>query len=187
MGKVKQQEMAPGKDPILFLDYDGVLHRGGAIASRSTGVIKSELPIYQLFEFEPLLDAVLAQYPDVKIVLSTSWVYQKDGLRESMSRLSPGLRERVIGTVFHDSGLSAEVFHGMRRGDQVLQYVQRHNLVHNRWMALDDRDDGFESFLENLVQPYEFAGIGDPTVLRRLHAKLEFWRWQADAAAAKSS
>lgn len=181
MKKAKPQEVAPDrKPPIIFLDFDGVLHRGGASVSKATGVIQPDLYLYKLFEFEQLLATVLEPYPFVKIVLSTSWVYQKDGLRESMSRLSEGLQDRVIGSVFHDSGLKAKAFREIPRGEQVLQYVRKNDLRPHRWIALDDRDDGFEAVKHNLVKTYEYAGLADVPVLTRLYQKLNCFAWQEE-------
>jgi len=154
----------------------------------STGVIKTELQLYALFEFEPLLAALLAAHPDVKIVLSTSWVHQApDGLRLAMDQLSSGLRARVIGSTFHSSGLPADVFAKIQRGEQVMQYVRKHNIGSDRWLALDDRRDGFDAVQENLLQTYPYAGIADPGVLRQLLSQLDLWKMQDKKLAARTA
>jgi hypothetical protein len=52
--------------PVLFLDYDNVIHRWGAYRTRH-GVMPSD-PGTTLFEFAPLLEALLAPYPGLQIV-----------------------------------------------------------------------------------------------------------------------
>ena len=58
----------------IFLDYDGVLHGGGATRHRKPPTIRAEIPGHELFEHTHVLEAVLDPYPAVQLVLSTSWV-----------------------------------------------------------------------------------------------------------------
>ncbi len=51
--------------------FDGVLH--------SYEDDRFDISEHVLFKFEPLLEAKLAPYPQVKIVLSTTWVKNKTG------------------------------------------------------------------------------------------------------------
>lgn len=55
---------------ILFLDFDGVLHPDAAFLVKGRPTLKAE---GQLFMWAPLLVDVLADFPEVQIVLSTSW------------------------------------------------------------------------------------------------------------------
>lgn len=85
---------------ILFLDFDGVLH---PISSRiirqeaGTLVIEQDQEGEPLFCRVPLLAAVLRDFPEVKIVLSTSWVryVPKAALLQPLE----GLADRVIGSL----------------------------------------------------------------------------------------
>ena len=53
-----------------------------------------------LFEYAERLEGRLRHYPDVQIVLPTSWVRVK-GFNHSRKRLPADLRERVIGATWH--------------------------------------------------------------------------------------
>lgn len=52
-----------------------------------------------LFEWMPILDELLAPYPEFRVVLSTSWVRAKS-LAFATSRLSPSLRSCVVCATF---------------------------------------------------------------------------------------
>ncbi|SIT39477.1 conserved hypothetical protein [Paraburkholderia piptadeniae] len=59
-------------------------------------------PGHALFEHCALLEETLAPYPEVSIVLSTSWVRRYRGsIRRVSRRLTPALRARVIGSTYH--------------------------------------------------------------------------------------
>lgn len=68
---------------VLFLDFDGVLHPAG-IAPGSC------LP----FEWLPALEQALGQWPDVSVVVHSSW-REQFGLDDLRDFLSP-LRTRVV-------------------------------------------------------------------------------------------
>jgi hypothetical protein len=90
-------------EPILYLDFDGVLHHEAVFFSPSKGLyIKAEQASvgHVLFQHAPLLIEMLDPHPDIKIVLSTSWVRQY-GCYRVAKRLPQALRERVIGATFH--------------------------------------------------------------------------------------
>ncbi|MDQ5877834.1 MAG: hypothetical protein QG638_566 [Pseudomonadota bacterium] len=58
---------------ILFLDFDGVLHSSEVYLIRRQPVLRAEEGM-TLFQHAPLLVDALAERPDIRIVLSTSWV-----------------------------------------------------------------------------------------------------------------
>lgn len=162
---------------VLFLDIDGVLHRG--IARRSGSRIESSAPgVVELFEFAPVLDELLRPYPDVGIVLSSDWAivlgtqYTVDAIPLST------LRERVIGATYEDSIFNAYFWFAVPRGYQVLDYVSRHSPL--TWLAVDDRKDGFESCHDRLVHCQTDAGLGDPAVVEVSRERLQS-RFSEDA------
>lgn len=55
---------------ILFLDFDGVLHSDAAYLVNGRPTLKAE---GELMMWVPLLEDALADFPEVQIVLSTSW------------------------------------------------------------------------------------------------------------------
>ena len=108
---------------IIYLDFDGVLHDEDVIWTRQSG-ISMRTPERTLFEWEPILVDLLAPYPDVQIVLSTSWVRVK-GFSYAKGRLSAPIRDLVIGATFHKQLMNADVFASMSRGMQVWEDVLR--------------------------------------------------------------
>lgn len=154
---------------FLFLDIDGVLHRGNSYVAGHC-IVSSAPGHIELFEYTPVLDEVLGPYPSVKIVLSSDWAY-RFGLDYTRSQLpSSSLRERVIGATYVGCEFDERFWPILSRGAQVLDYVRRYALV--SWMAVDDRSDGFESCRERLVHCQSECGLGDPAVVELLRCRL---------------
>ncbi|QNT63320.1 hydrolase, partial [Ralstonia solanacearum] len=57
---------------VLFLDFDGVLHRGNSYLTPE-GIVSSAPGRIELFEYAAILDRLLEPYPLVEVVLSTDW------------------------------------------------------------------------------------------------------------------
>lgn len=87
--------------PVLYLDYDGVLHPdevyrvGDKIVLRMDG--------FALFEWCSILETLLAPYPELQIVLSSSWV-RVVGFDDALARLPDRIRRRVVGATWHMQG-----------------------------------------------------------------------------------
>lgn len=122
---------------ILYLDFDGVLHPDeafqdakGCVYLRGAG---------QLLEHAPTLADILSPYPDLRIVLSTSWVRMKS-FAWVRRRLPLDLRERVIGSTWHShygrDSMELEWWREATRYRQILRDVQRRSP--SQWLALDD-------------------------------------------------
>ncbi len=112
---------------ILFLDYDGVLHPDPCLNSR------------RLFENVPRLNASLEEFPEVCLVLSTSWRTMQ-GLKELMSPLPEGLQSRVLGTTPIFSSFTAPP-HLMpyKRHAECVQWMVDNDQSDRDWFAVDDR------------------------------------------------
>lgn len=152
---------------VLYLDFDGVLHHENVWWHPKRGAYIFETH-YQLFEHLELLEQLLAPYPAVQIVLSTSWV-RRYGMTKSAKFLGP-LRERVIGTTFH-SRMDVELFSEMPRGLQVWSDVVRRRPA--KWLALDDVDDGWPAEAQgNFLKTDDVLGISESSVLASLKDKL---------------
>ncbi|WP_321927851.1 HAD domain-containing protein [Paraburkholderia guartelaensis] len=141
---------------VLFLDFDGVLHRLAAVRTRRG--IASTSPSIRLFEFAPILVECLAPYGEVKIVLSTSWVHHL-GYQRAKNALPPVLSERVVGATYHSKYFDAEMWPSRARGTQILRYVLTHRLT--SWLAIDDEIVGFGDYLSHVVICDENVGLGD--------------------------
>jgi hypothetical protein len=104
----------------LFLDYDGVLH---------------PWPIKRAFEHAPALARRLLPHPEVRIVLSTSWV-GKLGLEAAKAQLPPALSRLVVDSTATALGFEQ---HSLNRAEQIERYLAlpRWPKIHH-WVVLDD-------------------------------------------------
>lgn len=155
---------------VLYLDFDGVLHPENVWRRRGWGPTVASPPGHRVFEHAELLAVLLKPYPDIRIVLSTSWVRVFRSVRKVARRLPDELRGRVVGATYHRE-MSAEAFQGMPRGMQVWADVLRR--LPEAWIALDDTDEGWpERCRAHLVHADPVFGISAPAVLAELQEKL---------------
>lgn len=114
---------------ILFLDFDGVLHRGTSGTFRKV----------------PLLDKFLAAHPHVGVVLSTNWRMSEDlaSLKDYFTDL--GTARRIFDVI---PDLPA-VRHGSRQREIEL-WLRLHQFT-GRFTALDDSPDLFDPCWEHLL------------------------------------
>lgn len=154
---------------ILYLDYDGVLHHENVLWHPSRGVYLDAPAQYVLFQHVDLLDAWLEPYPDVRLVLSTSWV-RTFGFSRAARRLPPRLRARVIGATYH-SQMNRQVFAAIPRGMQVWEDVQRRQP--RDWLALDDDVEGWpDECRDKHIRTHLHEGLSAPDVSATFKAKL---------------
>lgn len=154
---------------VLYLDFDGVLHHENVLWHPRKGAYLCAPSRYTLFQHAGLLAELLEPYPEVKIVLSTSWV-RSYGCANTAKRLPDALRQRVIGATFH-SRMDEALFVDTPRGVQVWRDVVRRNP--KDWLALDDDPEGWPTWcLSNCIQTHEHEGIGDPAVLAMIEERL---------------
>ena len=155
---------------LLYLDFDGVLHHHDVWWHERIGPYMRAPEEYKLFQHLPLLEAVLAPYPSVKIVLSTSWV-RRYGCAKAAKQLGPRLRQRVIGATFH-SRMSEDLFTALPRGKQVWDDVQRRSPL--GWIALDDDDHGWPpEYAGHLVKTHPKEGLSCRNAQQAFRAALE--------------
>lgn len=154
---------------VLYVDYDGVLHHENVLWHPKIGAYLSAPDGYVLFQHAELLERMLAPYPEVQIVLSTSWV-RRYGCAKSAKQLRPSLRTRVIGATFH-SNMNEQEFSQAPRGMQVWRDVVKRKP--RAWLALDDDCLDWPKWcLDNYVKTHEDEGIGDPAVQDEFAKKL---------------
>ncbi|MEX3639600.1 HAD domain-containing protein [Paraburkholderia sp. BR14320] len=109
-------------EPLLFLDFDGVLHPLGEPALDEDFHL---LDNPGLFVWLPILEQILAPYPSVRIVVSSDWRRLFDDA--SLVRLLGPLGKRFAGVV--------EV-HAPSRATEILDEALRRKT--ENWLALDD-------------------------------------------------
>lgn len=141
---------------IIALDFDGVLHKYEA--SEWVG----EREEYKFFHYLPRFEAVVRDYPQVRIVIASSWRLQKklDALRAIFSE---DIGKKILGvTPIHQSRSMA----GLRQSE-VESWLVENNFSGVRWVALDDEsrnylpeaslivcNDGFSDFEEKSLRDF---------------------------------
>lgn len=169
---------------LIYLDYDAVLHPERVYGHPKRGPYIQDPRGHALFEHELLLEYFLRPYPEVLIVLSTSWsarVPAQDrfrlntrggyGYSKAKRFLPHGLQTRCIGATFH-SAMDWELFKQAPRGMQVWSDVLRRKPAD--WLALDDDYLHWPAWCrEKLVVTCEEDGIAKPSVRAEIEAKLE--------------
>ncbi len=163
---------------VLYLDFDGCLHHedvyrlpkkgihfGGVADAHSCSNGRQ----HRLFEHAELLEDLLRPYPDVRIVLSTTWVIWL-GYNRAQAKLPPGLSQRVFGATYH-AHMQRDLFRQASRGMQVWADVQRR--LPDNWLAIDDDVFDWPRWaLDHLVCSDKNLGISAPHVRRDLEIKL---------------
>lgn len=154
---------------VLYLDFDGVLHHENVHYHPRRGAYMAT-PGFALFEHAGLLEELLLPYPDLRIVLSTSWVRQY-GCTGTAKRLATSLSSRVIGATFH-SRMDKGLFLDKPRGVQVWEDSLRRKPLD--WLALDDDYiDWPDSCVEKYLRTDEVLGIGAPGAADEIARRLK--------------
>lgn len=153
---------------LLYLDYDGVLHPDEVYRTPQGIVLRRDG--MNLFEWAPLLAELLAPYPQVRIVLATTWVPVL-GFDEARNWLPSELATRVIGATFHRQ--HTPQWRALPRWSQILRDVKRRGT--QCWIALDDDGAGWPAeHRHHLVLTDSDLGLPEARVLDELAEKL---RW----------
>lgn len=154
---------------VLYLDFDGVLHHSEVYWSPRKGPYIDPTLNQKLFAYAALLEELLLPYPEVAIVLSTSWVL-KYGCRGAARRLPNGLRQRVIGATFH-TRMNREDFDNASRGMQVWADVYRRQPAD--WLALDDDYLQWPAWCrDKLIRTHPQLGLSSQETQELLRSKL---------------
>jgi hypothetical protein len=157
-------------EKICYLDFDGVLHDEEVYFHPKRGIYM-KTPDRVLFEWLPILDELMAPHPDVRIVLSTSWVHAKS-FNYAKYRLTPALQEKVIGSTFHRREMRREEFVHLPRGKQIANDVFRRGP--KSWFAIDDDHENWPEWCRNnLICTDGGKGISDPEIQRAIGIMLE--------------
>lgn len=160
-------------ESVLYLDFGGALHPGEVYWRAQRGAYLREDLVkagHTLFENAALLERLLEPYPEVRIVLSTSWVLQ-DRYSGAVLRLPPSLRARCVGATYH-SAMPRLEFEALPRGAQVMADVTRRRP--SDWIAIDDSTDGWPPASDgHVVITDPVLGISAPQVLKQLTRALK--------------
>jgi hypothetical protein len=154
---------------ICYLDFDGVLHDDAVYYSVDRGIYIAT-PSRVLFEWMHILETLLAPHPDVKFVLSTTWVRQRS-FEFAKRKLSPALQARVIGATFDIRETQKLEFDLMSRGAQVLADVERRRPT--SWFAIDNDPTGWPALSRSrLVLTDDRLGLSEVRVQAAIKAIL---------------
>jgi hypothetical protein len=155
---------------LIYVDFDGVAHPGDVWYEPASRQARLRAPGHELFESLPILEAAIAPYPSLAIVLSTSWV-QTFGFEHARDRLPETLQCRVIGATYDPLSNEAWRFDRMRRYDAIALDVQRRKPA--RWLAVDDDALGWpQSERDALVLVPAQLGLACPKAQAMLHSRL---------------
>lgn len=157
-----QEQQSPVELPLtrppratLFLDFDGVLHSG------NSGTLS----------LLPSLEEVLREYPEIDIVLSTSW---RTAELQYLQRLfADDIASRVIGATPQIDGKWA-------RGREIMDVVRRYGIEH--WVVLDDDRRLFSPDFPNVIFTDFTTGLASAH-LNALAQRFELWRQECATTA----
>ena len=143
---------------ILFLDFDGVLHPETA-------------PTDRLFCHVERLAQALSEFPEVRIVVSSSWreTHTMSDILEFLGLLAT----RVIGATPvrpARSYLPEPLWSYVREGECVA-WLRENNRLTTPWLALDDQPWRFSPMCPNLMLTDPKIGL-TPVDAKALRARL---------------
>ncbi len=148
------------QNPVLFLDFDGVLHQDDIIIKND---IIYDVSDRHLFEWLPWLSETLLQnntFKSLRIVLCTAWV-NKYGYDYCVNQLGP-LSILVIGHTNQENNSS--------RFNQIIEFVKLHGL--DSWLVLDDTPDWPDQYKDFLVNPNSVCALQENSIRNELLLKL---------------
>ena len=137
--------------PVLFLDFDGVMHPYDPLAIEDNSRIAADVG---RFCWLPLLTYTLAEYPAVRIVVTSDWRHFSDD--DKLRGFLGPLASRFAGS----TGLAS----GFARADYIQQVVKLQALEY--WCALDDDPSVRKAALEEprFVACDSATGLSEPLV-----------------------
>ena len=154
---------------VLYLDFDGPLHPDAVWYQYGMRQPRLRAPGHELFENLPVFEAAIAPYPDLKIVLSTSWV-QTFGFEQTCAFLTDALRPRIIGATYDPDSPTAWRWSRLSRYDTIAQDLERRHP--QRWLALDDDVIGWPVNQRDALAWVPAIGLRCPDAQTRLRERL---------------
>lgn len=132
---------------LLFLDIDGVLHAEPIVPGQELAHL-------------PTLEAILREFPAVKIVISSNWRV-KQGFTELQAIFSADIAHRVLGVTPILTGYASWPY---TRQSEIVEWLRANELAHSAWIALDDKPHLFRPFCRNLIVCQTQTGLDDGVV-----------------------
>lgn len=146
--------------PILFLDFDGVLHPEGCSQRH-------------LLMHVPTLASILERHA-AKIVVSSTWRLTRS-LSTLRILLGPELGPLVIGKTGLYASMSMynlpDSLRMYQRHMECVGWMRKHHSYPERWLALDDRAYLFSPFCPNVLECNARTGL-DVQTLQLLDSRL---------------
>ena len=153
--------------PVVYLDYDGVLHSDEVYWYRKRGIVLRA--DHGLFAAAGILESILALYPAVQVILATTWV-RVLSYHTAAKRLPPGLQTRLRGATWHSS-IDAEWCNTLTRYEQIANHARRHAI--KTWLAVDNDAEGWPlDEADRLVRTLDRHGLLEPAAQYELTRKL---------------
>lgn len=122
---------------VLYLDFDGVLHPSDVYLIDGLPVLQGDQEHLGLFCWVRPLEILLAEFPEVEIRLSTSWV-ARVSFEYAKEQLPASLQARVTGSTWESR---TEQYDRQTRYEQILGDAEAHGI--RDWAAIDDNDFGW--------------------------------------------
>jgi len=167
----------PRVDLALYVDFDGVLQHESVMWHRRRGIYMNQLeaPGRTLFEWTHHLEQSLKDFPDIFLVLSSTWCINP-GYGKALKRLPESLRSKFVGGTYHKRVHGADPwllqsFRSTPRWKQIADDVARRKP--SAWLALDDDVEDWPDHLrDNLVACDGSTGLSELRVREELRGKL---------------
>lgn len=142
---------------ILFLDFDGVLHPANP---------RRGLPpeINRPFSCLPRLESVLRAFPQVRLVISSSWREHR-AWDDLLRPFAPDIAPRVVGAT-RVINQKWPPYSKHPRYDEIQAFLSDRGWENHPWVALDDDPGLYKPGLQNLIICNDGFYEEDEAVLR---------------------
>jgi hypothetical protein len=150
---------------IAFLDFDGVLHPDGQPYRPG--------PDPRMFSNLPRLEALLREFPGVRIVISSAWRHDT-AFDDLLSYFSEDMRPRILGV----TPLAERVdgYMPAEREKEILAWLADNGGHEQPWVAIDDADFQFKEHLARLVVCDADIGFDEAA---SAELRVHFKRWSS--------
>jgi len=136
------------RTPVVFLDFDGVTH--------------PDPPSGPVFTQLPLIEGVLRAYPQVPVVLSTTWrvFYPLDVLRKQFSSdISPRVLDSTPALGTSQRANHPALISRASRQSEIDAWLYENLTMAHPWIAIDDKAHWFDPGCRNLLVTNPHTGF----------------------------